>query len=325
MIKNYLRYSLSEPEKGKINSFERHKSITLKYPCENSSICTPYELLLNPAVYKFECWGSKGSAWTNYNPGFGGYTKGTLLITKPTKMYVFIGAQGSYNSIKGEIKVGVSGGRATDVRLNKTDNWYDKESLISRIMVAAGGGGAEWYDPIGGNGGGLNGGTSFSPLEYFSDTELFDNQCEGATQTSGTSCPDISTHHAFPGSFGFAGYFQSNDHGGMGGGGYYGGTSYDYAYAGSGGSSFISGHKGCNAVNDSIDIVHTNTPFHYSGFVFSDTEMIPGNETMPLPFSSDKGKWNDSGGAFRVTLVGYRLQTCNTKYFNYKTNTMMFK
>lgn len=313
MIKNYLRYSLSEPDKGTINSIEKYKSLTLKYPCVETTICSPYELFLKPAVYKFECWGSRG---------LGGYTKGTLLVTKPMKMYVYIGAQGPYNSVNVSTIGGFSGGGATDVRLNKTDNWYDTESLISRIMVAAGGGGAEWVASVGGNGGGINGGSSLSALDVYKP-EIYDTPCQGSTQTSGTNCPDINIYHAYPGSFGLARFYQSNDYGGMGGGGYYGGTSYSYAFAGSGGSSFISGHKGCNAINESTNIVHTNTPFHYSGFVFSDTDMIPGNETMPLPFSNSKGIWNNQGGAFRITLVRYELISCKARNSNSKLNLLV--
>ena len=93
MIKNYIKYSLAESGKGTISSTEKCKSITLKYPCENLSTCTPYALSIKPSVYKFECWGSKGRAWTENNSGKGGYTKGTIALTKPIKLYVYIGAR----------------------------------------------------------------------------------------------------------------------------------------------------------------------------------------------------------------------------------------
>ena len=308
MIKSYLKYVISEPEKGTVDAIEKYKSITLKYPCTSTSVCSPYEITLRPSVYRFECWGSKGNSYGGI-PGLGGYTKGTLLITKPTKMYVYIGVCGTFNSGLYQPNIGPIGGGATDVRLNKSDNWYDTKSLISRIMVAAGGGGAEWGGSIGGNGGGLNGGDSIG-------VGLYDKPCKGASQTGSSSCPEISGRKAYPGSFGIAGSFESSDHGGLGGGGYYGGTSYDYTYAGSGGSSFISGYKGCDAVADSDEVNHTGTPFHYSGFVFYDSEMIPGNQTMPLPFSNDKGKWNSNSGAFRITLIKYAMMTCDRRAKN---------
>jgi len=80
-----------------------------------------------------------------------------------------------------------------------------------------------------------------------------------------------------------------------GGGGYYGGNTtsiwenssrYSEYCASSGGSSFISGHTGCNAITSSStssNIVHTGQPNHYSGYVFTNTVMKAGNEVMPSP------------------------------------------
>ena len=163
-------------------------------------------------------------------------------------------------------------------------------------MVAAGGGGAEWAYSVGGNGGELTGGSSISTKDPIA-TDVYDEKCTGATQTSGTKCPKYDVYdktcESRTGSFGSAEVRDPSnyDSGGCGGGGYYGGSSYHFAFAGSGGSSFISGHEGCNALNKSIEIQHSNTPFHYSGFVFTDTKMIAGNKTMPLPFSSKEGIW----------------------------------
>ena len=121
------------------------------------------------------------------------------------------------------------------------------------------------------------------------------------------------------GSFGSAGVLDLSveDWGGSGGGGYYGGSSYPLSFGGSGGSSFISGHEGCNAVNKSEGIEHTNTPFHYSGFVFSDTQMIGGNQSMPLPFNSKQGLWESTeGGAFRLTVINLNIASCYHKKQN---------
>ena len=184
-------------------------------------------------------------------------------------------------------------------------------------MVAAGGGGAEWTYSIGGNGGELIGNSSISAKASL-DPIFYDEKCEGATQTSGTNCVGYTCNNIYhvskAGSFGSAGVLDLNfpDWGGIGGGGYYGGTSYNFSFAGSGGSSFISGHEGCNALNKSNGIQHSNTPFHYSGLVFTDTKMIGGNQTMPLPFSSGKGIWESyEGGAFRITLISFIRLSCH--------------
>ena len=58
------------------------------------------------------------------------------------------------------------------------------------------------------------------------------------------------------------------------------GTQGNAANAG-GGSSFISGHNGCDAIKEeSIEnnIIHTGQSVHYSGLYFTDTVMIDGEE-----------------------------------------------
>ena len=322
MIHKLVQYSVLDEDLGSPKVIEKTSSITLKYPCNNVFNCTPYKLVLKPSIYRFECWGSIGSQWeTSSKPGKGAYTRGTIFISKKTEMYAYIGALGYFNSMKGAKQAikGLPGGGSTDVRLEKSENWWDLQSLKTRIMVAAGGGGAEWSASIGGNGGELIGNSSISAKSN-PGTECYSKVCEGATQTSGKDCDSYQYGDFFyesrTGSFGSAGVLDSDqsDWGGSGGGGYYGGTSYHFAFAGSGGSSFISGHEGCNALNKSEGIEHSNTPFHYSGFVFTETKMIAGNQTMPLPFSSGKGIWESKeGGAFRITLVSLNAISCYRK------------
>ena len=324
MIKNFVKISLKDSSKGQIKeTIQTRKSIVLNYPCSDSSDCTPYILDVSKGVYKFESWGSKGGEWAKdennkSTPGLGGYTAGTLFVSKSTKFFVYIGNIGFFNAIK-ELKsdnsyIYSTPGGATDVSLNYSENWWDNYSLISRIMVAAGGGGAEWTASIGGNGGGLTGGESIS-AKHASDSEVYEKHCPGATQTSGSECISFGSYSSFRGEFGSAGKTEpfmdqlGEDYGGFGGGGYYGGTSYTYAYAGSGGSSFISGHKGCDAVKEQTEsIEHTGQPNHYSGFVFTNTKMISGNETMPLPTSPTKEGIHSGKGAFRITLIIYQFQ-----------------
>ena len=185
-------------------------------------------------------------------------------------------------------------------------------------MVAAGGGAAEWSASIGGNGGGLNGGNSILARTP-AGLEVHPSICKGANQTSGSECLPLTFYNneyqASKGEFGSAGIItpvigdNNNDYGGFGGGGYYGGTSYQFSYAGSGGSSFISGHKDCDAIKEQTEVIeHTGQPIHYSGFVFTNTEMISGNETMPLPSDPTKRGIYDGIGSFRITLLLYHCK-----------------
>ena len=200
-------------------------------------------------------------------------------------------------------------------------------------MVAAGGGGAEWAGSIGGNGGGLNGGESISSIEPYYPV-LDEKHCPGATQTSGSECstlndPNLNGWDFDPakGEFGSAGkpipfpdFHIGDDYGGFGGGGYYGGTSYPYAFAGSGGSSYISGHEGCNSIDSQStesNIIHTGNSIHYSGIVFYSTQMISGNETMPLPNSQSSYGIHEGTGAFRIRLFSFPTKSCTLSLKRY--------
>ena len=109
-----------------------------------------------------------------------------------------------------------NGGGASDVRL-VNGAWNNFDSLKSRIMVAAGGGGTDRYiDTVdtGGAGGALTG---------------FDSKYKhgkGAKQNAGGQ-------GYVNGSFGKDGGGSSNE---------------QTTYGGGGGSSFISGYPGCNAI-----------------------------------------------------------------------------
>jgi len=91
-----------------------------------------------------------------------------------------------------------------------------------------------------------------------------------------------------------------------GGSGYYGGSAGNHA-GGAGGSSFISGYPGCNAIsaNSTEDaIVHTGQPNHYSGYVFTNSVMKAGNETMPSPSGGTETGHTGNGYAI-ITQLSY--------------------
>ncbi|MBQ9243520.1 MAG: hypothetical protein IJ165_09940 [Proteobacteria bacterium] len=258
---------------------------------------SPESVVLVPGTYLFEAWGASGGGTIDegvfHEPetGFGGYTAGKLTIEKPTTIYIYVGGQGanaklnqasvpggwngggtgSWDTTDNEAAGG--GGGATDFRL-VGGNWNSFDSLKSRIMVAGAGGGqcSNYYWHNNGNihagyGGGLSG---------YSYTDLY----AAGTQTSG---------HAF--GAGKDGVSKCEGTLGIGGGGsgYYGGQTVWTGYAkatcsGAGGSAFISGHTGCNAIKETStagSIEHTGTPNHYSGLVFTDTVMKSGNQEMP--------------------------------------------
>ena len=281
--------------------------------------------------YKIELWGASGGddatikinaetnivgTWTErnvtYAGGYGGYTAGNIYLEKDDVIYVYVGEQGKrngeatfngggYGGIGGTgyegsypqgdpIQRGLSGGGATDVRLT-SGPWNNFESLKSRIMVAAGGGGTTLttYLSAGNysNAGGLigfNGG-------WYQNHPALGQEGKGGTQTSGGQAATIHFNAVGVtenGGFGYGGNttsISSQTGAGGGGGGYYGGGSASGTLAGGagqgggGGSSYISGHSGCNAVSKestSSNIIHTGNSQHYSGYVFSNTLIIDG-------------------------------------------------
>ena len=149
-------------------------------------------------------------------------------------------------------------------------------------MVAAGGGGGFWwsgyYARNGGYGGGLIGGDG--AWIYSSTYKVNSTNATGGTQTAGGYSNRNNATLPLAGTWGIGGTAAT---GGGGGGGYYGGgAGKDWGYcpsAGAGGSSFISGHTGCNAssaTSTSTSITHVGHPNHYSGLIFTNTSMTAG-------------------------------------------------
>ncbi len=307
-----------------------------------------YQVFIAPKTgnYQIELWGaSGGSTETGAEGGKGAYTKGTITLNKQDKLYIFVGEEGHHYTPQVDYVVSetfngggngkqhpwtaaASGGGATDVRLEISDtgNWNDFNSLKSRIMVAAGGGGAFWWNNSGningGFGGALNGGNGeikYDPIEE-SDNRVLANPI-GGTQTSGGIPNDNKTEESF-GKFGIGGNYIMNDtrtRAGGGSGYYGGGGGVDEGMtgvSGAGGSSFISGYKGCIAIKkeSAADNIITNDgcteespnitcSYHYSGKVFIDMEMIAGNTEMPTHDGKDKMVGNNGNGYARIKLI----------------------
>lgn len=271
--------------------------------------------------YKIELWGAAGgSAYYNRDGsgdliegGRGAYTTGIITLDAGDILYVYtgrIGRNGTADTVSqatfngggtggSKYQGGASGGGATDIRLIN-GYWNDDKSLRSRIMVAGGGGGASnWTNATtGGYAGGLTGSSGILNSGSVSHTTA-----TGGSQTAGGKGA-VGTVSGGAGTFGIGGNSYPS-YGGGGGGGYYGGGAGSYlssgVSSGAGGSSFISGHDGCNAIN--ADGTHNNTAIHYSKRVFTDTSIIAGNKTMPNPRASGSVVGNPGNGYAKITLV----------------------
>ncbi len=303
-------------------------------------------------VYRAELWGAQGGSITGsaynsdgsvransltYTGGKGAYTVGNVNLEMGTNLYLYVGGTaqqmnhsllweensgttvGGYNGggslTDGQHVYGAPGGGATDIRL-VNGNWDNFDSLKSRIMVASGGGGANFRNQgygegNGGEGGTLNGITGYEALTSGSYWRSDYNEGyavgTGGTQTSGGYpirhyLNGTVQNEAVDGTFGGANVAKSQS---GSGGGYYSGGSSAHGGAG-GGSSFISGYLGCNAILESSvenNIVHSNQPVHYSGYSFVNSDMKAGNETMPTYDGNSTMIGNTGNGHAKITAL----------------------
>ncbi|MDE5586920.1 MAG: fimbrillin family protein, partial [Bacilli bacterium] len=295
-------------------------------------------------TYRIELWGASGGNAGPYTGGKGAYTGGYITLKKNQVLYVYVGGQGT-NSIGGynggsavatdQENYGASGGGATDVRL-VGDNWDSFDSLKSRIMVAAGGGGANYRNVTsetdqklygsgnGGAGGGLWGydgvSESFQSSNNVGYTSAnFHSVGSGGTQVLGgtkNGYDNASTlvSSAITGGFGFGSTVEQSG----GGGGWYTGSQSSNGGAG-GGSSYISGHLGCQAINQNsvVNSISHSADSEYDSYIFTNTTMIDGEgynwtsitqstqkQSMPNNGFTTIDEGNVGDGFARITYLG---------------------
>lgn len=183
-------------------------------------------------------------------------------------------------------------------------------------MVAAGGGGSDCYSA--GDGGALESttyGNDDHPVQYLPG---------GANQThpgTGGKCNGYS--QGYPGAFGVGGrgycytFTENCDSAGSGGGGYFGGGGIASVGGGTGGSSFISGYEGCDAISKETD-APTGQPVHYSGLMFSLGRMFAGFEEMPSFNNIENATQigNTGHGFARITYLYNTAVSCKIQNTN---------
>ena len=258
--------------------------------------------------YKIELWGANGNSSGSFAGGTGAYTFGNITLTAGEKIYVYVGGAGSgdnggYNgggslTLNQGTQNGAAGGGATDIRLKK-GNWDSVDGLRSRIMVAAGGGGAlsgtcGSSKKTGGFGGSI---TSNSNTIGTACTDSMYTIALGASQVSGGSIDVYSAAGAKLNTYASGKFGMSSKPDGYegdikagGGGGYFGGASSGYGSSATGGSSFVSGYSSSKAIDSNGNI--TNSNIHYSGKKFDNISVIDGeslSSSMAKPTSGNNG------------------------------------
>jgi hypothetical protein len=274
------------------------------YPCDNQISCYPIEVVLSAGAYRIEYYGASGGTSGNGIGGYGAYVSGYILLKSVKRVFLFIGAQGhktvgqpSFNGGgRGHLNpsyesLGASGGGSTDVRLK---NSTKLEGLVSRIIVAAAGGGGESYryGASGGNAGIFTGEDgkaarhqgSTSSITYSGGANVSSGGNGGRCEYDYSSNTCHNFYHGHGGGFGFGGGGSNHSYGGGGGSGYFGGGGGAVASglvgSGAGGSSYVSGYKGFHTFEiENGELKDTKSEKHYSGLIFYDVDLKSGNET----------------------------------------------
>ena len=200
-------------------------SAAIAYASANST-SNPYYTFTAPAdgTYKLQVWGAQGGyrSSSTYG-GKGGYSVGTITLTKGTNLYVYVGGAGGNSSTnQGSVQAGgyngggyrygyKGGGGATDIRF-VSGSWNDSASLLSRVIVAGGGGSDGATTKKGMYGGGTTGGSSTENYTAISNyggkggTQTYSGYSTSYTiTTQATTGLNSNNKNYYCGGFGFGG------------------------------------------------------------------------------------------------------------------------
>lgn len=268
---------------------------------------------LTPGAYKLECWGAQGgnsnqSNGTYGNGGKGGYSTGILNVSTNTTIYITVGGQGQNGILNTRTAggfngggdgygtnnsgVGGGGGGASDISLMSPvfshssyfiNNIRDTNSLLSRIIVA-GGGGSAGYDvrnnaANGGAGGGTKGQDGLSNRVY--------HGTGGKQTTFGTGgSSEEPNRYSVQAKFGCgASASNSTDVAPGGGGGWYGGGLH--CDSAGGGSGYV--YTSATASNYPSGCLLNST------YYLSNAQTIAGNKSFPSPTGSTETGHSGNG------------------------------
>lgn len=289
---------------------------------------------LAPGRYKLECWGAQGgnsnqSNGTYGNGGKGGYSTGILNVSTNTTIYITVGGQGQNGVLNTRTAggfngggdgygthnfgVGGGGGGASDISLTSPvfshssyfiNNIRDTNSLLSRIIVA-GGGGSAGYDVSnnaanGGAGGGTTGQDGLSNRVY--------HGTGGKQTTFGTGgSSEEPNRYSVQAKFGCgASASNSTDVAPGGGGGWYGGGLH--CDSAGGGSGYV--YTPTTASN------YPSGCLLNSAYYLSNAQTIAGNQSFPSPTGGTE-TGHSGNGYVRITKL------TNIIYLTHANNDIM--
>lgn len=287
---------------GTVTKVKKGQVLDYKYTGGVQSVTLPV------GTYRLEVWGAQGGNYDDtdgaHYGGFGGYSVGTLTLTKATDFYIYVGSQpaststtrtttpGGYNGggagcnrdYNGTYTYGQGGGGGTDIRIGQ-------DSLYARVIVAGGGGGSA----SNGNeartkyGGGLTGGCASANFAGSQSSGGIGNA--GSFGKGGSVSSDNST-----GAFNY-----KYGPGGGGGGWYGGGVSTSYSDTESDIRAYNGGGSGYVYTADTA----TNYPsgcLLNSSYYLTDAKTLDGNTASPSTGGGVETGHQGSGYA-RITVL----------------------
>ncbi|WP_368256463.1 glycine rich domain-containing protein [Blautia wexlerae] len=293
---------------------------------------------LTPGRYKLECWGAQGgnsdqSNGTYGNGGKGGYSTGILNVSTNTTIYITVGGQGQNGVLNTRTAggfngggdgygtnnsgVGGGGGGASDISLMSPvfshssyfiNNIRDTNSLLSRIIVAGGGGSAGYNvsnnAANGGAGGGTTGQDGLSNRVY--------HGTGGKQTTFGTGgSSEEPNRYSVQAKFGCgASASNSTDVAPGGGGGWYGGGLH--CDSAGGGSGYV--YTPTTASN------YPSGCLLNSAYYLSNAQTIAGDQSFPAPSGSTE-TGHSGNGHVKITKLSDVIYLTHAKNnimdFNY--------
>lgn len=270
---------------------------------------------LTPGRYKLECWGAQGgnsnqSNGTYGNGGKGGYSTGILNVSTNTTIYITVGGQGQNGVFNTRTAggfngggdgygtngsgVGGGGGGASDISLMSPvfshssyfiNNIRDTNSLLSRIIVA-GGGGSAGYDVSNNAANGTTGQDGLSNRVY--------HGTGGKQTTFGTGgSSEEPNRYSVQAKFGCgASASNSTDVAPGGGGGWYGGGLH--CDSAGGGSGYV--YTPTTASN------YPSGCLLNSAYYLSNAQTIAGNQSFSSPTGGTE-TGHSGNGYVRITKL----------------------
>lgn len=280
---------------------------------------------LPKGTYKLECWGAQGGDHFNYASQYrttvGGYSVGTITLSKTTNIYIYVGGAGTYSSGSGGAALGGfngggyayssnrqtnSGGGATDIRISQ-------DSLYARVIVAGGAGaGRDSSSNSYATSKGVSSGGGLSGIggNYYSDSTFGTGRGgrPGTQTAAGENGVCQNSETLIAAGFGFGGSTAVNSTYGVGGGGgWYGGGAGSADSNGGGGSGYV--YTSATASN------YPSGCLLNSSYYLTDAQTIAGNTSFTSPTgSSETG--HSGNGYCRITVIECKNTALYTRINN---------